>query len=99
VGGEKMNKYETMFILNPDLEDEATEKMIAKVEDTINENEGEIVNMDQWGTRELAYEIEDHGAGYYTVINFEGSAATVNELERIYRINDSVLRFITLRDE
>ncbi|SJZ80637.1 30S ribosomal protein S6 [Selenihalanaerobacter shriftii] len=94
-----MRKYETIFIINPDLDDEATEAIVEKVEDTLNNTKGEITNLDKWGTKKLAYEVEDHKAGYYTVVKFEGEADTVNELQRIYRINDNILKFLILRDE
>lgn len=94
-----MRKYETMFIVNPDLEDDATEEIVEKITDTIDENEGEISNIDKWGTKKLAYELDDHKAGYYTVVNFKGESETVDELERAYRLNDNILRFIILRDE
>ncbi|ADL13813.1 30S ribosomal protein S6 [Acetohalobium arabaticum] len=94
-----MRKYETMFIVNPDLEDDATEEIVEKITDTIDENKGEISNIDKWGTKNLAYELDDHKAGYYTVVNFEGESETIDELERAYRLDDNILRFIILRDE
>ena len=94
-----MRKYETMFIVNPDLEDDATEEIVEDVTTAIEETAGEISNIDKWGTRKLAYEIDNHKAGYYTVVNFAGEGETVNELERVYRLNDNILRFIVLRDE
>ncbi|MGM0471841.1 MAG: 30S ribosomal protein S6 [Bacillota bacterium] len=94
-----MQKYETMFIVNPDVDDDATAELVDKIEDTISSNAGEISNIDKWGTKNLAYEIDDYKAGYYTVINFAGESETVDELERIYRLSDNILRFIILRDE
>ncbi|AGB42482.1 ribosomal protein S6 [Halobacteroides halobius DSM 5150] len=94
-----MRKYETMFILNSDLEEEATESLVEKLTGVIADNDGELVDVDEWGTKELAYEINDQKAGYYTVVNFEGTPATVNELKRNYKINDNVMRYIVLRDE
>jgi small subunit ribosomal protein S6 len=99
MGGENMRPYETMFIINPELDDEATDKLISAAKDTIEDNGGEIAEVDQWGTKELAYEIEGHRGGYYTVINFSGQPETVEELERIYQVNDTVLRYIILRDD
>ncbi|MBM7624324.1 30S ribosomal protein S6 [Sporohalobacter salinus] len=94
-----MREYETMFILNPDLEDDITEEIVENIKNTIDESKGEISNIDKWGTKKLAYELDDHKAGYYTVINFNGKGETVDELERVYRLNDNILRFIILRDE
>lgn len=94
-----MQEYETMFIINPDLEDDATEEIVDNITGAIDKYEGEISNIDKWGTKKLAYEVKDHKAGYYTVINFKGEAETVDELERVYRLNDNIIRFIILRDE
>ncbi|GAB6137166.1 30S ribosomal protein S6 [Halanaerobaculum tunisiense] len=94
-----MRKYETMFIINPDLEEEATEELVERVTDAIANYEGEVVNLDEWGTKELAYEVNDHQAGYYTVVNFQGTPATVDELRRVYDINDNIMRNIILKDE
>ncbi|KXS40104.1 MULTISPECIES: 30S ribosomal protein S6 [unclassified Candidatus Frackibacter] len=94
-----MRKYETVFIVNPDLDDEATEAVVEKILDTINNTKGEVVKADKWGTKKLAYEVQDYKAGYYTVVNFKGEAETVDELERVYRITDTILKFLILKDE
>lgn len=94
-----MRKYETMFIINPDLNEEATGSVIEKLSTLIEDNEGEVTKLDKWGMKELAYEINDRSAGYYVLVNFKGLPATINELERVYRINDEVMRYLILKDE
>ncbi len=94
-----MRKYETMFIINPELGEESTEALVEKMTSLIEDNAGEVVKLDKIGTRELAYDINDHMSGYYTLINFNGKPETISELERIYKINDNVLRYIILKDE
>ncbi|GAB6099641.1 30S ribosomal protein S6 [Halanaerocella petrolearia] len=94
-----MRKYETMFIINPDLEEDAKEDLVENITDLIDDNEGEVINVDKWGTKELAYEINDQKAGYYAVVNFQGAPATIDELSRIFGINDNVIRNIILKDE
>jgi len=94
-----MNKYETMAVLNPDLDDDGTEAMFEKISDAIEDNDGEIVNVDNWGVKELAYEINDLKSGYYLVINFEGENKTLDKLNRVYNISDDVMRSLLLRAE
>ncbi len=95
----EMRKYETMFIITPDLDKDATEDKVEKFSDLIEDNDGELINVDKWGTKELAYEIDDHTAGYYTVINFKAVPATVEELERVYKLDGGILRYLILRNE
>ncbi|AZR74273.1 30S ribosomal protein S6 [Anoxybacter fermentans] len=92
-----MRKYETTFILNPELEESAIGELIEKIKGIITNNNGEVVNVDNWGVRKLAYEIKKHNSGYYSVIQFNGTSETVAELQRNFRIMDNVLRHIIVR--
>ena len=93
------SRYETIFILNPTLTEEATAATVEKFKSLI-EQHGEIGEIDEWGKRRLAYEIDDHNDGYYMLINFESTPDFPAELDRIYRITDSVLRsLIICKDE
>ena len=94
-----MNKYETMAVINPDLDEEQTESKIEKITDTIEENAGEVVNVDKWGVKELAYEVEDFASAYYVVVNFNGENETLDRLNWAYNIDDDVLRTLVLRAE
>ena len=64
-----MRKYETVYILRPDLDEATSEAAIAKVEDTIKSNGGEVEKTDKWGIKKLAYEIQDYNEGSYVVVN------------------------------
>ncbi len=91
--------YETVFVLKPDMEEEPREALIDRIKSVITDNNGEIVEVDTWGSKKLAYEINDFRTGYYTVIMFKGEPVTVNELERNYKIIDDVIRYLIINKE
>lgn len=94
-----MTKYEVMFIINPTLEDEKKDATIETVKEIIAAD-GVVSEVDVWGMRKLAYEIEKLTEGYYVVINFEGNPTLPKELDRRLRISDSVIRHIIIaKDE
>lgn len=92
-----MNKYETIFIMKDDITEEQRNKIISKVENYLSEN-GEITKTDNKGLVKLAYEIKSYKQGYYYVINFIAVPESIRELERIYRITDDILKFITIKE-
>ncbi len=94
-----LKHYETMFILKPTLTEEETQTQIEAVKATIEKNGGEIVAVDDMGTRQLAYEIEKNKRGYYYVIYFKGQPSGIAEIERNYRINENMMRFIFIKYE
>ncbi len=94
-----MNSYEVLYILKPELDEESTNTTIEKFSTLIANNGGEVVSVDKWGKRRLAYEIDDRREGFYTLVNFNGVAATAQELERVFKITDSVLRYLITRKE
>lgn len=94
-----MNKYESIYILRPTMEEEAIKSMVERFSDLITKEGGEIENVDEWGKRRLAYPIEDFYEGYYVLMNFKAKPEFPNELERIYKITDNVLRYIIIRDD
>lgn len=93
-----MNKYETVFIINPSVEEAGIKSLIQKFSDLIN-NAGKVENVEEMGRRKLAYEIKKNKEGYYVVINFEAQPELIKELERIYRITDEVIKFIVVRKD
>ena len=93
-----MNKYESVIIINPNLDQEATKELIKKFEDLINNN-GKVEKIDELGKRRLAYEIKKSKEGYYVVYTFEAKPELIVELERNYRITDNVMKFIVVRLE
>jgi len=94
-----MRKYETIFILHPSLDEEAVKANVEKFKGVIENNGGEIENVDAWGKRKLAYEIQKVGEGHYTLINFLAKPELPKELDRVFRITDSVIRHIIINPE
>lgn len=94
-----MRPYEMMFILIPELPSEGVEAAKGKVADIIAQTNGELVNFDVWGRRRLAYEIRDFREGLYMLAHFKGTTETVNELDRVLKINDDFLRHMIVRKE
>lgn len=93
-----MRKYEVMYILRPDLEQEEIQASIEKFEGIIK-NGGEITNSEVMGKRRLAYEIDKFRDGFYVLVNFNASPDVVKELDRILRISDEVIRYLIVKDE
>jgi small subunit ribosomal protein S6 len=91
-----MNKYETVFIINPSVEEAGVKELIEKFSNIIN-NDGKVEEVQEMGKRKLAYEINKNREAYYVQFNFESNPEAIAELERIYRITDDVLKFITIR--
>lgn len=93
-----MNKYESVIIINNSLEDEKKKETIDKIEEFLNEN-AKMEKKEILGTKKLAYEIQKQKEGYYVVFYFETESKYIQELERIYRITDEIIKFITVRNE
>lgn len=94
-----MRKYETVFILHPSLDEEAVKANVEKFKGVIENGGGVVENVDNWGKRKLAYEIKKVNEGYYTLINFNASPELPKELDRIFRITDTVIRHIIIVSE
>jgi len=93
-----MINYETLFILDPALEDEKKEVAIQMVKDVIS-TEGEVGEVDVWGLKKLAYPIQKKNEGYYVVIEFQAEAELPKELDRRMRISDAFMRHIIVNKE
>ena len=93
-----MNQYETVFIINPTIEDAGVKALIEKFSNLIN-NDGKVEKVEELGKKKLAYEIKKFKEGNYVVISFEANPALIKELERIYRITDEVIKFIVVRKD
>lgn len=94
-----MKRYETMFIIKPTLVEEEIKQKIDFYKDVITKNGGSIETCLDMGMRNLAYEIKKHKRGYYFVIYFTTKPESILELERLYRINEDILRFIVIKYE
>ena len=93
-----MNKYESVIIINPNLDEEATKSVITKFSDLIN-TDGKVEKVEELGKKKLAYEVKKNTEGYYAVYYFEASPSLIAELERNYRITDEVIKFMTIKNE
>lgn len=88
-----MRKYETIFILQPELSEDDIKSVTAKAQDVISTYKGECFRMDDWGIRKLAYPIKKSARGRYYYLRFDGNSALIAELERRLRLDDKVLRY------
>ncbi len=91
-----MQHYETMFIFNAEIDDGGITEGIKKVEQLIKKNGGEIVNINNWGRRKLAYPIKKQARGNYVLVQFQSPTQAITALEHQYLITESILRFMTL---
>ncbi len=91
-----MNKYESVIIINPSVDEEGIKSLVAKFTDLIN-TDGKVEKVDDLGKRKLAYEVKKQKEGYYQVFNFEANPELIKELERNYRITDEVIKFMTIK--
>jgi small subunit ribosomal protein S6 len=89
--------YETLFIINPDLEESETNKTIETIQDTITTSGGTIVKVDKWGKQQLAYQIQKKREGYYVLIYFEAPSPLINELYRRYKLTDPIMRYLVVQ--
>ncbi len=94
-----MRNYEIMYVLKPDLDEEKVAAVMDKFTNLINTNGGEVVSTDKWGKRRLAYEIQDYREGIYILVNFKGEAGTAQELDRVMKITDEILRFMIIKKD
>lgn len=93
-----MNKYESVIIINPSLEEQGMKDVITKFTDLINKD-GKVENVEEVGKKKLAYEIKKQKEGTYLLFNFEAKPDSIQELERVYRITDDIMKFIVVRKE
>ncbi|GAY78962.1 SSU ribosomal protein S6p [Sporolactobacillus inulinus] len=91
--------YEIMYILRPDLEEEQEKSVKEKLASILTNNGAEIKEVKEMGKRRLAYEINDFNTGVYTVLYVNAGSEAINEFDRLVKINDDVLRFMTIKDE
>lgn len=98
-GGVTMRKYEIMLIVRPNLEDEQRKQVIENFTNILTEQNAEIINVDNWGLKNLAYEINDFRKGHYVVLSVKATIEAINEFERLVLISEDIIRHIIIRDE
>lgn len=93
-----MKKYEVMYIIRPSLEPEKIKEVVAYFNDVLTSNNANVLELKEWGLRDLAYEIEHHKKGYYVWLKVEADVDAVNEFNRLIRINESIIRYIVVKE-
>lgn len=93
------NKYESVIIINPNIEDDKIKELIEYFKKLITDNQGTITRVEELGKKKLAYEIKKYNEGYYVVLYFESGASVISELERLYRSKDEVIKYMTIRTD
>ncbi len=96
-GGDQMKAYELLFFVDPALDPETRLAVMKRIDNTIAEGNGKVDNVDEWGKRKLAYEINKLTEGDYTLINFHADPTQIAELDRVLRITDAVVRHMIVR--
>ena len=91
-----MRRYETMIIADPDLSDDARLPLFEKIREVISQHKGEVIVSEEWGNQKLAYEIRKKSRGFYVRVDFCGTGKAVDEMERFCRIDDRVLKYLTI---
>lgn len=91
-----MRRYETIFIVDPDLSDEERSPLFERLKPLFPQLDGFLVMVDEWGTKKLAYEIKKKNRGYYVRLDYCGTGTLVNEIERFFRIDDRILKYMTI---
>lgn len=92
-----MNKYEAYYIINPKLDGEANKALIDKFANLVTENGGVVEGIEEQGIKKLAYEINFVSEGFYVLMNFSSDPVFPAELERIFKINEDIMRFIVIK--
>jgi small subunit ribosomal protein S6 len=91
-----VRRYETIFILRPDLGESALKDSIKRFEAIVGNNGGDLVETEEWGSRELAYRIKGERRGFYVRLDYGGTGSTMNEVERNLKLSDGVLRYLSV---
>lgn len=91
-----MKEYETIFVLEPNFDDAAVDQEIEKIKEIVSQDGGEVVAVEKWGRRKLAYEIRKKKEGIYTLIRFKALATVLPLLARRYHLNENLLRHMTV---
>ncbi len=94
-----MRQYETIFIVDPTFEADAIEEVVERFKSLIVDQGGKVTEVDEWGKRRLAYPINDHWEGYYFLMHFAANPETAQDLERVYKITNGLMRYLIIKKE
>ncbi|HBT48070.1 MAG TPA: 30S ribosomal protein S6 [Peptococcaceae bacterium] len=92
-----MRSYEALFVIRPDLDAEQTQAVVDKFTKLITDNGAEVLQVDKWGKKRLAYEVRKFREGFYVLLQFKGPSSVAQELERVFKITDEVIRYLITR--
>ena len=92
-----MKKYELLFLIDSSIENEKIDEVVAKISDVIKNNGGNVTELNNWGKKKTAYEVNKKWEGFYSLINFEAPAELIKELERVLRIDERVMKFLVIK--
>lgn len=93
-----MKKYEVMFIIRPNLDEQAREALVAEVSEVFTARASEVLNVKNMGLRDLAYEIAGEKKGFYVLLNVNATPEAVKEFERVANIKEAIIRYITVAE-
>lgn len=94
-----MKKYEIMYIIRPNIDDEAKKALVERFNSVLTDNGAELTNVKEWGKRRLAYEINDFRDGYYMILTVMSNPEAVQEFDRLAKISEDMIRHIVIREE
>jgi small subunit ribosomal protein S6 len=94
-----MRKYEIMYIIRPNIEDEAKKAVIERFSGILTDNGAELTEAKEWGKRRLAYEINDFRDGYYQLVKVNAAPVAVDEFSRLAKISEDIIRHIVVKEE
>jgi small subunit ribosomal protein S6 len=94
-----MKKYEVMYIIRPNIEDEAKKALVERFNNVLSDNGAEVSEAKEWGKRRLAYEINDFRDGYYMLLQVNAAAEAVQEFDRLAKISEDIIRHIVIKKE
>ena len=94
-----MQNYESIFVVRPNVPEDVIKQMTEKLKDQIEKNGGVVVKTEQWGKRKLGYEVKKERKGFYTLFHLKGNGAVVSDLERQYKLDDAIIKYLTVRTD
>ena len=92
-----MNEYEGMFIAKPALTEETNKKLLSQIEAEISKNGGTIVNVENWGKKNLAYSVKKNKEGFYYKVDFKIEPGKISELKNTYKLNEDILKVMIVK--
>lgn len=94
-----MRKYELMYIIRPNIEEDAKKALVERFNEILTSNGAEIIESKEWGKRRLAYEINDFREGFYQIVKVNAETVAIDEYTRLANISEDIIRHIAVREE